>query len=59
LAAASDGTAIAAQIELTPIQVEFIQGVDDPPIAAGRDRKGQIAKARIAKAQIAKGAFKQ
>jgi hypothetical protein len=39
---------------LTPIQLEFIQGVDDPSTAAGRDRKGQIAKAQIAKAQIAK-----
>jgi hypothetical protein len=37
------------------MQLEFIQGVDHPSIAAGRDRKGQIAKAQIAKAQIAKG----
>jgi hypothetical protein len=54
MAAASDGPAIGASIELTPMQLEFIQGVDHPSIAAGRDRKGQIAKAQIAKAQIAK-----
>ena len=54
MAAASDGTAIAAQIELTPIQVEFIQGMDGPSIAAGRDPKGPDRKG-----PDSKGACKQ
>ena len=59
MAAASDGTAIAAQIELTPIQVEFIQGMDGPPIAAGRDRKGPDRKGPDRKGPDSKGTCKQ